>query len=57
MIYVAMINLLLAGILLQIAITYLIQKERALITFFYFTFSVLNALAAYTQIMKIVGIN
>jgi hypothetical protein len=57
MIYIAMINLLLAGMLLQIAIMYFIEKERASITIFYFTLGVLNAVVGYNQIMKLVGIN
>jgi len=57
MIYLSMINLFLAGMLLQITITYLIQKERTPITIFYFTLGVLYALFGYNQIMKIVGDN
>jgi len=57
MIYLSMINLLLAGMLLQITITNMVKKELASITIFYFTLGVLYALVFYIQIMKIVGDN
>lgn len=57
MIYQSMINMLLAGMLLQITITNIVEKQLAPITIFYFTLSALNALVGYYQIMKIVGIN
>ena len=57
MIYQSMINMFLAGMLLQITITYMMVNQRTPITIFYFTLSVLNALVGYIQIMKIVGSN
>jgi hypothetical protein len=55
--FLAGMFLFLAGMFFQITITNIVEKQPASITIIYFTLGVLNALAGYYQIMKIVGDN